>query len=75
LKPVRTVEHRAIIEGETTSLHRIRWRLQGTGENGEAVDLSGCITDVLRKQPDGGWLLAIDNPWGTSLVPAEALGN
>lgn len=24
--------------------------------------------DVLRRQADGNWLFAIDNPWGTQLL-------
>jgi ketosteroid isomerase-like protein len=32
------------------------------------IALSGASSDVLRRQPDGRWLVAIDNPWGTAIV-------
>jgi ketosteroid isomerase-like protein len=72
LRPVFTVGRRQIVEGETTSLHLMQWRLQGTGPDGQPLDLSGCTTDVFRKQPDGGWLLSIDNPWGIGPLSAES---
>jgi ketosteroid isomerase-like protein len=25
-------------------------------------------SDVLRRQADGRWLVAIDNPWGTGII-------
>jgi hypothetical protein len=32
---------------------------------------TGVSSDVLRRQPDGRWLIAIDNPWGAQVLPAE----
>ncbi|WP_217559243.1 DUF4440 domain-containing protein [Streptomyces sp. GbtcB6] len=68
LKPELIVDHRKIIEGETVSLHLMRWRLRGTAPDGTVLEASGCTADVCRKQADGGWLLAIDNPWGTDVT-------
>ena len=68
LKPEFAVGSRTIVEGEDVSLHLMRWRLKGTAPDGTALDLSGCTADVCRKQSDGGWLLAIDNPWGTDIA-------
>jgi ketosteroid isomerase-like protein len=43
------------------------WTLTGSGEDGKPTTLlSGAGTDVVRKQPDGSWLLIIDNPFGTA---------
>ncbi len=30
--------------------------------------MSGESTDVLRRQPDGRWLIALDNPWGVQIL-------
>ena len=30
--------------------------------------MSGRSSDILRRQPDGNWLIALDNPWGTDIV-------
>jgi ketosteroid isomerase-like protein len=41
------------------------WSFEGTGPDGEPVQLSARNADVLRRQPDGTWRFVIDNPWGT----------
>jgi len=32
--------------------------------DGKAVTRSGIATDVARRQPDGTWLIVVDNPYG-----------
>jgi len=41
------------------------WSFNGTGPNGEPVQLAAKNADVLRRQPYGTWRFVIDNPWGT----------
>ncbi|HEX8772840.1 MAG TPA: SgcJ/EcaC family oxidoreductase [Pyrinomonadaceae bacterium] len=41
-----------------------RWFIKGTGPDGNAIELRGHTSDVVRRQADGTWLLAIDNPYG-----------
>jgi len=41
------------------------WSFDGTGPDGEPVQLSAKNADVLRRQADGTWRFVIDNPWGT----------
>ncbi len=44
-----------------------RWTLKGTDQTtGQAVELTGQTSDVVRRQPDGSWLLVIDNPYGAA---------
>ena len=40
------------------------WTLRGTQPDGSPIELSGRSHDVLRRHPDGRWLISIDNPWG-----------
>ena len=40
------------------------WSLEGTGPDGSPVTMNGRFRDVLHRQPDGSWLIAIDNPFG-----------
>ncbi len=54
----------AIRSGDLALLHS-RWTLSGTGPDGSPLNLSGTTADVVRRQADGTWLFAIDNPWGT----------
>ena len=41
-----------------------RWTVSGTGPDGTPVTLGGVTSDVVRRQSDGHWLFAIDNPLG-----------
>jgi ketosteroid isomerase-like protein len=41
------------------------WSFEGTGPDGEPVQLAANNADVLRRQSDGTWRFVIDNPWGT----------
>jgi uncharacterized protein (TIGR02246 family) len=41
------------------------WSFNGTGPEGEPVQLAAKNADVLRRQADGTWRFVIDNPWGT----------
>jgi ketosteroid isomerase-like protein len=41
------------------------WSFNGTGPDGEPVQLAANNADVLRRQSDGTWRFVIDNPWGT----------
>jgi uncharacterized protein (TIGR02246 family) len=41
------------------------WSFNGTGPDGEPVQLAARNADVLRRQADGSWRFVIDNPWGT----------
>lgn len=68
LKPVLTAEaHQTIVSGDT-ALYCSRWRLAGTAVDGSPVLMTGMSSDVLRRQDDGNWLIAVDNPWGSAIV-------
>jgi ketosteroid isomerase-like protein len=41
------------------------WSATATDQHGTTVTMTGRGTEVARRQPDGTWLLVIDNPWGT----------
>ena len=68
LEPTFKVISREFIEGLNVTLHLSAWELSGTDADGKPIEWSGRTTDVLRKQEDGNWLVALDNPWGTSLL-------
>ena len=58
-----------MIEAEGVALYIGRWSLNGTDPAGNAVAMGGESTDVLRRQQDGRWLIALDNPWGAQILP------
>jgi ketosteroid isomerase-like protein len=39
--------------------------ISGTEPNGYSIKLKGRGTVVFRQQPDGSWLIVLENPWGT----------
>jgi uncharacterized protein (TIGR02246 family) len=43
-----------------------RWQMAGRTPAGEEVAMGGVSADVVRRQPDGRWLVAVDDPWGTA---------
>lgn len=49
--------------GGITLLHG-RWTLKGTGPDGNPAVMEGTTAEVVRRQSDGSWLYAIDNPFG-----------
>jgi ketosteroid isomerase-like protein len=51
------------LQSGDTALIFSRWTLSGQSPAGP-ISLSGQTSDVARRQPDGRWLIVIDNPWG-----------
>jgi len=50
------------------AVHIAPWTMQGTTPDGEPINASGLSVAVLRRQPDGRWLLVIDDPYGQHLL-------
>ena len=72
LKPTLSVEAQEVIEVDGVALYVSRWNLRGTDPAGEAVVMAGESADVLRRQEDGRWLIALDNPWGDQILAPRA---
>jgi uncharacterized protein (TIGR02246 family) len=68
LRATLTSEAQHVLEAGDLALYLGRWSLRGTDPAGAPVVLSGESTDILRRQKDGRWLIAIDDPWGTQLL-------
>lgn len=68
LKPTLTTEAHQVVEAGDVALYCSRWSLRGTDPAGKPVQMNGRSSDILRRQPDGNWLIALDNPWGTDIV-------
>ena len=65
LAPRMTGKIDRVLEAGDTALVVNAWTLEGTqpGE-GTPVRMAGRSADVVRRQPDGGWKVVIDDPWG-----------
>ena len=68
MKPTLMPEKYRIVTANDLALSIIKWSLKGTGPDGQPVRMEGTSSDVMRKQPDGRWLFAIDNPWGAGIL-------
>ena len=68
LKPTLRAEAERVLEAGAIALYVGRWTLRGTDPAGQPVEMGGESSDILRRQPDGTWLIAIDNPWGTKIL-------
>ncbi len=42
------------------------WTMRATGPDGSPVEMAATTSDVVRRQADGSWRVAIDNPYGTA---------
>jgi ketosteroid isomerase-like protein len=56
---------RRVIQAGNIALLITEWSIVGTEPDGKPINLTGRGTVVLRSQPDGSWLMVIENPWGT----------
>ena len=63
-KPSMTMSARTLAQGCDVALVSATWQLSLTGQDGKPATMSGRSVEVLRRQPDGRWLFAIDFPFG-----------
>jgi ketosteroid isomerase-like protein len=68
LQATLETETRELIEAGDVALYVSRWSLRGTDPTGKPVAMAGESADILRRQPDGRWLIAVDNPWGAGIL-------
>jgi ketosteroid isomerase-like protein len=64
---LRMTRQTTVIQNGDLALTGGRWKATGTDADGRPVALSGNSREVVRRQPDGTWLFAIDSPWGAGL--------
>lgn len=68
LNPTLTSHAARVVEAGDVALYCSRWTMHGTDPAGNAMQMSACSADVLRRQSGGNWLIALDNPFGTDIV-------
>lgn len=68
LKPTIDVEKDTAIRAGDLAITMGKWTFRGTDSNGEEIQGEGASADVLRRQPDGSWLIVIDDAVGTAYL-------
>lgn len=68
LRPTLTTIKHELIQVGDLALYFSDWKLLGTGSANTPVEMEGRSSDLLRRQSDGTWLIAIDNPWGGAVL-------
>jgi uncharacterized protein (TIGR02246 family) len=58
------IEADYVVESKDTALLRGRWQLTGKTPDGQPLDMHGKSSEVVRRQPDSGWVYIIDHPYG-----------
>jgi uncharacterized protein (TIGR02246 family) len=64
LKGRMTIETVRVIQSGDVALLHGAWILSGMGPDGSAIEMAGRNAEVVRRQADGSWMFAIDNPFG-----------
>ncbi len=64
MEPSLTVKTEQMVQGPETAVHVDTWELTATRTDGSALHASGQGVEVLRRQPDGTWLVVLDAPGG-----------
>jgi uncharacterized protein (TIGR02246 family) len=64
MKPNITMRLLSCNETGNIAVIRTAWHLTCTGQDGNPMEMTGQSVSVLRRQPDGNWLVLVDNPYG-----------
>ena len=62
LEPKFESEVVGMLEGNGIAMTHARWALEAYDPKGRPLELAGRGTIVSRRQPDGSWLIVLDNP-------------
>jgi len=65
-KPSMTLTARTVAQTGDLALVTAKWQLDMTGPDGKPAAMNGQSVEVVRRQPDGHWLFAIDFPFGVA---------
>ena len=72
MKPVARHERTHVIEAGDLALWLSKWSVSGTAPDGSETCRRGNGSVVLRRGVDGGWRVAIENPWGAAVWDSDA---
>jgi len=63
IKPELKVEVMQFVEADDVAFFTLKWEIEGTSAEGDAIRVSSYDGNVVKRQPDGSWKTIIDNPF------------
>jgi uncharacterized protein (TIGR02246 family) len=63
-KPHITLTPRVVAQSGDIAVVSAKWQLSMTGPDGKPANMTGQSVEIVRRQPDGRWLFAVDLPFG-----------
>jgi ketosteroid isomerase-like protein len=66
------LEQRDAFEADGVALLQNRWTLTGQDPDGNTIEMSDRTAGIARRQTDGSWKIAVDNPWGLATPDPDA---
>ena len=63
IKPKLKVEVVQFVEADDVAFFTLKWEINGTSPEGEAIQMSSYDGNVVKRQEDGSWKTIIDNPF------------
>jgi uncharacterized protein (TIGR02246 family) len=64
MRPKLSVTPKVVAQTGDLAVVTTHWEFSATGSDGKPTTMTGQSLEILRRQPDGGWLFAIDLPNG-----------
>ncbi len=64
MKPTIRIETKGVVQTGDLAVLQSKWTLDCCSPDGKPMQMSGHATEVVRRQPNGNWLYAIDLPYG-----------
>lgn len=85
MQPTLVTATACVFESGDMALYHGAWTMIGSGPEHQeeheeehedihmkTVRMEGRSSDVLRRFPDGRWMIVVDNPWGTAVIDPAA---
>ena len=70
LNAVAKQEKTDVVQAGDVALWTSKWSVSGTTQDGTPFARGGFSSAILRRQSDGGWRVAVENPWGPAVLDA-----
>lgn len=77
MQPTLVTATACVFEIGDTALYHGAWTMTAPAPEDadfhmKTVRMEGRSSDVLRRFPDGKWMIVVDNPWGTAVIDPAA---